>query len=106
MWVVLWLALAAFATWATYSYTIGAPKVRVYFTASSASAAWGILAITAPAVTALTDSGEIVPMGAPIELQLFITGLALFSLLVLVLFYLGLYPPESTTNDPTDTDRS
>ncbi|QKG91688.1 hypothetical protein HPS36_02065 [Halorubrum salinarum] len=106
MWVAFWLALALFASGATYSYAIGAPKRRVYLTTASASAAWGILAITAPAVFTLTETGETVPVGAPLELQLFVTGMAVFSLLVLVLYYLGLYPPESNANDPTEPDRS
>ena len=106
MWIVYWLALAVFASGATYSYAIHTPQSRVYLTAGTASVAWGILAITAPAVTTLTDAGDEVAMGAPAELQLFVTGLAVFSLLVLVLYYLGLYPPESASNDPTDDRRS
>lgn len=105
MWAVYWLALAAFATGATYSYAIGAPRSRVYLTSGSASAAWAILAITAPATFTVTDSGGTVPIGAPLELQLFVTGLAVFSLLILVLFYSGYYPPESPGNDATDPNR-
>lgn len=106
MWIAFWLALAVFASGATYAYAIGSPQSRVYLTAGSASAAWGILAITAPAAFTLTETGESVSVGAPLELQLFVTGMAVFSLLILVLYYLGLYPPESNSNDLSESNRS
>lgn len=98
MWAIYWLALVAFATGATYCYAFK-PR-RLYLSSGSASAAWAIAAITAPATFTVTDGGGTVPIGAPLELQLFATGMAVFSLLILTLFYGGYYPPESTDNDP------
>lgn len=101
MWIVYWLALGIFASLCTYSYAIKAPNTRTYLTAGAATAAWAIMAIVAPAVTTLTDAGESVAVAAPTELRLFVTGLAVFSALVFVLYWVGLYPPEIADADPT-----
>lgn len=94
-----WLALALFATLMTLLYSVFAPRERVYLTSGIAAFAWAICAITAPAVTALNDAGDPVAAAVPFELQLFTAGLAAYSLLVLVLFFWGLYPPEGPAKD-------
>lgn len=99
-----WLALAAFATLCTASFAILAPTTRIYLTAGAGAAGWGITAITAPGVTTIADDGTEVSYAAGLEVQLFLTGLAAFSLLVLILYYLGLYPPEVAT-DPTQPEQ-
>lgn len=101
MMLAFWLAIGVFATLCTASFAVIAPSTRIYLTAGAGAVGWGILAISAPGVTTIADDGSTVSYAAGLEVQLFLTGLAVFSLLVLILYYLGLYPPEVAT-DPTE----
>lgn len=97
-----WLALAFFATLLTLLYTVITPGERVFFTSGGAAFAWTILALTGPTVTKTTDSGITVAAPVPMPVLLFIGGLAAFSLLIFVLYYWGLYPPDSADTTPQE----
>lgn len=90
---IYWFALAAFATLCTWTWLVVEPEEKVYFTAGLGAAAWTFLALTARGVERSLEAGGMEPADAGVIVQLFIGILALLSLLVIVLYRAGLYPP-------------
>lgn len=98
MLVNLWLSLGAFATLMTLTYAFILPDERVYFSAGLAAVAWGVMSMSAQNLTRLTDQGKTEGVETP-SLQFFTFVLALLSLLVLILYRFGEYPPETEPGD-------
>jgi hypothetical protein len=67
---------------------------RVTMTALLSFTGWGVMALYAPDVTTLQQGAE-VSAAVSSEVQLFVTGLSLVSLLTLILYQVGVYPPEA-----------
>lgn len=91
-----WLALGVFATVMLLIWLIVMPRKRVYFTAGFSGLGYGIMALVAPGVTTITQSGETVPKPVGPAMQYFVAVLAMLSLTVVFLYRWGLYPPEDT----------
>lgn len=102
MWETHWLGLAAYAFAMTVVYLVVQPEERIYATAGTGAVAWLMVALTAPGVERMTESGAIVDVPAGLIVQLFAAILGALSLLVVFLYRAGLYPPPN--DDLPDDD--
>lgn len=85
-----WFAVAAFSMIFTLGWLF--VEKRVTTTAMLAAAGWSFCAFTAQSLTRITQTGAEVSVPAG-SLAYFCIALALVSLLALVLYRFGLYPP-------------
>jgi len=93
MFLVMWVALGAFALLMTLFWAFWSPDERVYFSAGFGGLAWLTMAWMAPGVERMTDAGEVIgaEIGLPIQM---LTGLlGVLSLVVLFLYRFDEYPP-------------
>jgi len=110
MLVALWLATGTLATLMTLLWGWVSPERGTYVSASVATLAWGICALTAGNVEVVTQDGSVVTVGST-PLQLLCLGLALISALALISYYAGHYPPSDddeqlhSVEPPEDSDR-
>lgn len=93
MWEAHWLGLGVFGTLWTVIWIYAQPYERVYFSAGMSFIAFSTMALTAPGVERVTESGAIVAAPVSEELQLVTALLAVLSLVVLFLYRLDEYPP-------------
>lgn len=101
MYQIYWLGLGIFATIMTLAWLFpalfGAPDPefgRVTLTSLVSFLAWGVMALYAPTVETI-QGGSVIDAAVSIEVQLFVAALSVVSLLTLVLYQLGVYPPEA-----------
>jgi len=93
MYFGIWLALGAFATLLTTYWLVIQPRERVYFTAGMSGLAWLTMAYTAPSVQKMTETGQAAAYEIGLTVQFFVGLLGILSLLVVILYRLGEYPP-------------
>lgn len=98
---IYWLGLGVFATIFTLAWLFpalfGAPDpefARVTLTSLVSFFAWGVMALYAQTVETI-QGGSVVDAPVTTEVQLFVAALSVVSLLTLVLYQLGVYPPEA-----------
>lgn len=100
MYLSVWYALGAFATLMTLFWLVLQPQQRVYFTAGFSGLAWLTMAFVAPGVQRMTESGQTVDFEIGLVVQFFVGILGIMSLLVVVLYRLGQYPPPEDAIEP------
>lgn len=96
MWLAIWLALGAHALIWTLVWALYERRVPVATLVGAAS--WAILALRGSQVTHITDSGETVTTAVP-GIQYLAVFMALISLLGLVMYHFGDFPPRQQTTD-------
>jgi hypothetical protein len=99
-----WLALGVFALLMTVGWLFR-PTERVTFTSLFAAAGWALMAITASDLERLTEGGDRVAAGLGLSPQLFLTALALLSMLAALLYRLDAYPPDEGLTEETNNGR-
>lgn len=90
-----WFALGGFSMLMTLGWLF--VEERVTTTAALAAGGWAYMALTADSLVRYTDTGTEIAVSAG-SLAYFCTALALLSLLALLLYRFGLYPPQE--DDP------
>ena len=91
-----WLSLGVFATLMLLVWLLVQPRKRVYFTAGFSGLAYGIMALSAPGVTTVTQTGTTVAKPVDPAIQFFVGVLSFLSIAVVFLYRWGLYPPEDS----------
>jgi hypothetical protein len=81
------------------------PEERVPVSGSVAFLLWGFLGLQGGDVERITDSGSTVAAPLPDELRFIAVALSVLSLLAVVLWTMGVYPPESEGEDEPGTER-
>jgi len=95
-----WLAVGVFATILTLGW-IYRPDERLTTTAMLSTGAWAWMALTAQSLTRYTETGETIDVAAG-SLAYFPAFLAVLSMLALILYRFGHYPPRE--DDPAEVD--
>lgn len=96
MYQIYWFGIGVFALLMTLAWLFR-PLERTTFTSLFAGAAWGLMAITATDLRTTTKSGIELTTGAGLEVQLFLSAMAILSLLAGLLYRFDLYPPDPPT---------
>jgi uncharacterized membrane protein YfcA len=95
-------ALVAIAATAAYLYR---PTERVPVSGSVAFLLWGVVGLQGGDVERVTESGSTVAAPIPDELRFVAVALSVLSLLAVVLWSMGVYPPEREGADEPGTER-
>lgn len=98
MWVSIWTVLVAFATLATGTWVV--LERRIPMMTSISAFTWGLLAFRGGEL-ATHDGGQEFTT-AMVELQYFAAFMTILSILGLILWLLGDFPPEDN-NQPGET---
>jgi hypothetical protein len=91
-----WLGMAVLATLLTFAWLF--VERRVIMTGLFAGFIWVFLALTGDDVYRITETGE--QVAAPVGvIQYFTLAMGILSLLAVILYWSGHYPPEEDFND-------
>lgn len=94
--------VVAIAATAAYLYV---PGERVTVSGTVATLLWAFLGLNGSDVTILDDTGSQTAAPVPEELRWIMIALSVLSLLAVVLWSIGVYPPEREGEDVAGTDR-
>lgn len=89
-----WMALGVFAVGAMVVWAVILPDRRVTLTASLSFIGFAVMALTAPGVERITETGATVAAPVSEPVQLLVGILAFLSLAVVFLYRFDEYPPE------------
>ncbi len=90
-----WLALAVFASWTLYCWSVQTERITLMTALSAFS--WAILALKGGSVQQrVSGTGELVAAPIPRELRYFCLVIGVLSLFAFILYRWGQYPPEGT----------
>jgi len=95
-----WLAVGVFSMITTLGW-LYRPTERLTVTALLSTFGWAWMALTADSLVRYTQTGEVVPLSAG-SLAYVAAFLAVLSMLALILYRFGHYPP--TEDDPNEVD--
>lgn len=89
-----WMALGVVAVGAMVVWAVVLPDRRVYLSAGTSFIAFAVMALTAPGVERLTETGSTVAAPVSEVVQVLIGVFAVLSLAVVFLYRFDEYPPE------------
>ena len=95
-------ALVAIAATAAFLYR---PTERVPISGSVAFLLWGVLGLQGGDIERVTDGGSTIAAPIPDELRFVAVALSFLSLLAVVLWTMGVYPPEREGKDEPGTEQ-
>lgn len=95
-----WFIIVGIATIMTLAWMF--VDARTPMTAGLSFISWGLAALQSGNLTKMLDDGTTADVSAIPQFRYFLLAMALLSLLTLILYQVGVYPPEGTETQPTD----